>query len=65
MTIEAAIVSHAREIAEEIGDTSDEAVIEILARMVAVATCGMSCGFVRTPPRHEVWIKPKPRSLEE
>jgi len=65
MTITAAIVAKARETAEEIGDTSDAAVIEILARMVAVATCGMSCGFSRTPPAREVAIKPPPRSLEE
>jgi hypothetical protein len=65
MTVIAAIIARARETAEEIGDTSDTAVIEILARMVKVAVCGMSCGFDRTPPLHEARIKPAPRSLEE
>lgn len=65
MTITAAIIAHARENAAKLGDTSDAAVIEQLAHMVAAALPGMACGFSRMPPGRPVEIKPKPRSIDE
>lgn len=63
----AAIVATARRVAlEETGEDSDAVVIEVLARMVAVATRGASAGFLRLPPAAPVAVNPRrPRSLEE
>lgn len=63
----ASIIAKARLIAmDEAGEISDAVVIEVLARMVAVASHGVSSGFLRLPPAVPAEINPRqPRSLEE
>ena len=67
MTLPAPIIAAARRLAiEETGEASDAIVIEVLARMVAIASRGASSGFLRLPPAVPAKVNPRqPRSLEE
>lgn len=61
------IIAKARQVAiEETGEDSDAVIIEVLARIVAVSSHGLSSGFLRLPPIRPAEINPRrPRSLEE
>lgn len=55
MTHEEQIVARAREIAsQETGGEAPEAVIAVLARMVAATSQGVTAGFLRLPPARPV-----------